>query len=158
MRQRTVLSITLAVLIAGVAAVLVIINRPSTRTVSSQPIVLAPFVGTWGQHEVGLVIESTGTGHFDYSNFKLCPKCSFADAPRSTVDFMLTSVSDGVALGSVTGTDAKPPSDEQSYTKGELVTVKLVVGTPKGKFLQITIGSTRLSNFCNSTSIGECGS
>jgi serine/threonine protein kinase len=120
---------------------------------SPDPAALAPFVGHWGAHEQGIEIDSTGTGNLRYPDFRLCPNCSQANAPRGTVDFTLTSVSNGVASGSVTAS-----SDAQNYGVGDPVTAQIVPGLQgKGVVLQMTIGGTQQLPFCNSTSSGQCG-
>jgi hypothetical protein len=109
------------------------------------------FAGTWGAHEMRLVIDQAGTGHLSYADLALCPKCSFANAPLGTVDFVLTSVTNGVATGRVTAT-----SDPKNDAIGALVHAKLTPGSP-GQLLEVDIGGTTLVSFCNSTSAGQCG-
>ncbi|MGH3850875.1 MAG: hypothetical protein ACRDRT_14435, partial [Pseudonocardiaceae bacterium] len=66
------------------------------------------------------MIRQTGSGHLAYTDLRACPSCSFADAPVSTVDFTLTSVSNDVATGNV-----EASSDEQNVTVGADVTARL---------------------------------
>src|SRR6202043_3235949 len=75
---------------------------PPPATQTPQPAALAPFVGRWERHEESLVIDSTGIGTLTYADVRLCPSCSSADAPAGTLVFTLTSVSNGVASGSLT--------------------------------------------------------
>ena len=98
------------------------------------------------------MIRQSGSGHFTYSDTKACPSCSLADAPIGTVDFTLTSVSNGVAAGSV---DAS--SDEQNVVVGAPVTTQLVAGYPSGQILQMSTGTMQELPFCNDTSTGQCG-
>jgi hypothetical protein len=97
-------------------------------------------------------MDSAGHGHLEYADFSRCPSCSMADSPRSTVDFTLTSVSNGFASGSVIAA-----TDAQQYPIGAQVIATLVPGVPKGEFLQLTIGGGEYRNYCNSTSADECG-
>lgn len=79
-----------------------------------------------------------------------------ADAPTSTVDFTLTSVSDGVASGSVTAAF-------HTERVGAPVLARLAPGldqslVPKGVFLQLNVGGEGYGNYCNDTSDGaDCG-
>ena len=99
------------------------------------------------------MIDSTGTGNLTYADVRLCPSCSSADAPAGTLVFTLTSVSNGVASGSVTAS-----SDAQNHAVGEPVTAQIAPGLQgKGVVLQITIGGIQQVPFCNSTSAGQCG-
>ncbi|MGH3556827.1 MAG: protein kinase domain-containing protein [Mycobacterium sp.] len=115
---------------------------------------LAPFVGSWMAHVGILVIRQTGSGHLAYTDLRACPSCSFADAPVSTVDFTLTSVSNDVATGSV-----EASSDEQNVTVGADVTARLVAGSPSGQIVQISMGRMQQLNFCDKTSdaANQCG-
>jgi hypothetical protein len=126
------------------------IATTTTTTAGLSAAVLAPFVGTWGAHETTLVIDSTGTGHWSYADLTLCPSCSFASAPVSTVVFVLTSGTSADAKGSITSS-----SDPKNYTVGEPLELMLMAGSP-GQLLDVksTGGSTL---FCNSTSAGQCG-
>jgi hypothetical protein len=120
---------------------------------TAQPAALAPFVGTWLKHEEKLDIDGAGTGHWLYADVRLCPTCASAAAPPGTLDFTLTSVSNGVASGSVTAS-----SDPQSGAVGDRVTAKIVPGYQgKGVNLQLTIGASTAEVFCNDTSPGQCG-
>src|ERR1035437_3697826 len=49
----------------------------------------ATFAGTWGAHQTILVINKAGTGDMRYQDVSLCPSCSFANAPTSTLVFVL---------------------------------------------------------------------
>ena len=121
---------------------------------------LAPFVGQWYGMRESVVIDSSGNGHFHYMDFNLCPSCSMADTKYSTVDYTLTSVSNGTASGSVTAS-----SDTQGYTiggssgvlgVGKPVTTKL---SPKssGETLQLTIGGVGEGMFCTAANAHQCG-
>jgi hypothetical protein len=124
---------------------------PATQT--PQPAALVPFVGRWSRHGEALVIDSTGTGSLTYPDVRLCPTCSNADAPEGTLAFTLTSVSNGVATGSVTAS-----SDAQGGAVGDPVTATIVPGFQgKGVNLQLTIDGKQLLPWCNSTSAGQCG-
>jgi hypothetical protein len=98
-----------------------------------------------------LVVSSTGTGQIGYADLTRCPSCSFATAPPGTVGFRLRALSGATAQGAVTAS-----SDPANYTVGEPVVAAVVAGTP-GQLLRLTIGGTRLLDFCNSTSSGQCG-
>jgi hypothetical protein len=121
---------------------------PTTRTTATSPPTtagaagFAGLAGTWGAHEASLVISNSGT---------LCPSCSNASAPTSTVDFTLKPVTTGTANGTVVAS-----SDPKNYTVGESVMVTLKPGSP-GQLLDVKIGGMDLLPFCNSTSAGQCG-
>jgi hypothetical protein len=123
----------------------------STTTRAAIPITLASLAGTWGAHEERLVIDTTGTGHLSYADLTLCPSCSFATAPEGTLVFVLTSISNGKAIGRVTAS-----SDPKNNTVGEAVEATLTKGSP-GQLLNLDIGGHELTAFCNSTSAGQCG-
>ena len=73
-----------------------------------------------------LVINKAGTGDLHYLDISLCPSCSsFANAPWSTLVFVLTSLAQGVATGNVTAT-----SDPKIYAMGATVHVSLTAGSP----------------------------
>jgi hypothetical protein len=118
---------------------------PSTST---NP--LAKIVGTWGAHEVSLVINSAGTGHMKYADLTACPTCSFGTAPVGTLTFVLSTVTSKPAKGTVTAS-----SDLKNYTVGEPVVVTPAAGSP-GQLLHVGIGARSLI-FCNQTSAGQCG-
>jgi RNA polymerase subunit RPABC4/transcription elongation factor Spt4 len=135
-------------------------SRPSYSTPkatrSPQPSVtttgeFASFAGTWGAHEERLVMDDSGTGHLSYADLTACPSCSFGTAPRGTVAFVLTSVTNGGGRGSVTTS-----SDPRNWAIGAPVEVSLSAASP-GQFLDVVIGGKQLTNFCNSTSEGQCG-
>jgi hypothetical protein len=115
---------------------------------------LAPFARTWRAHTQSLVIDTTGTAVLTYTDIRSCASCSMADAPRGTLDFTLTSVSNGVASGTITAS-----SDAQNYPVGEPVTATLTPGTPNGQLLQITFGGEQKGSMCDSTAeeTGQCG-
>ena len=111
----------------------------------------APFAGTWGAHEETLVIDSNGTGTLNYADLTLCPSCSMASAPQGTIEFVLTSVTNGEGMGSVTAS-----SDPSNGAIGAPVEVSLTAASP-GQFLDVVIGGQQFINFCNSSSVGQCG-
>ncbi|TXN32121.1 DUF6777 domain-containing protein [Lacisediminihabitans profunda] len=111
----------------------------------------AAFAGTWETHMGSLVIDASGTGHMNYVDLSLCSSCSIVDAPRSTLDFVLTSVAQGVATGHVTAS-----SDPNGYAVSAPVQVSLSAGTP-GQILNISIAGQLFFPLCNNTSVGQCG-
>jgi hypothetical protein len=126
-------------------------SAPGTGPAPTNPATaMSALAGPWGAHEESLVITNTGSGHLDYADLTACPSCSMASAPLGTIDFVLTAVTNGVATGHVTTS-----SDAAVATVGEPVKASLTPADP-GEFLQLAIGG-RLSNFCNSTSAGQCG-
>jgi hypothetical protein len=112
---------------------------------------LAPFVGTWSGMRESVAIDSTGNAHFRYQDSNACPSCSMADLPYSTLDFALTSVSNGVADGSVTAS-----SGTRSNEVGEPVTVSLSP-QPSGQAITWTIGGKDEGLFCAPAIAGWCG-
>jgi serine/threonine-protein kinase len=106
---------------------------------------LAPFVGIWQAHTQRVVIDTAGNGHLTYRG---CIAC--ATQTDNTVDFTLTSVSNGIASGSVITTS-------DAYYTGKPVTAMVAAGSP-GQMLQLTLGAQQLA-FCNSVAeaAGECG-
>lgn len=125
-------------------------NPPTSPSSPAGANIGATFAGTWGAHETGLVINKAGTGDLHYQDVSLCPSCSLANAPMGTLVFVLTSLAQGVATGNVTAT-----SDPKIWAMGATVHVSLTAGSP-GQILNVVIGG-RLSLFCNSTSVGQCG-
>ena len=121
--------------------------QPSATTAGE----FASFAGTWGAHEESLVIDNSGTGHLSYADLGACPSCSVGSAPRETLEFVLTSVTNGRGTGSVTAS-----SDPRAEAIGAPVGVSLTAASP-GQFLELLIGGNQLTNFCNSTSEGQCG-
>jgi hypothetical protein len=122
---------------------------PTTQTSGSPS--YASLAGTWGAHEMTLTISSNGSGDLKYADLTLCPDCSFASAPVSTMAFALTSLSGNTATGTVTAS-----SDTANYAVGAPVTAMLTPGSP-GQLLQLQVGGKSLVPFCNSTSVGQCG-
>ncbi len=128
-------------------------SSTTTTVAGLSAAVLAPFVGTWGAHSTfisNLMVNSTGTGHLNYGDSTLCPSCCVACAPVSTLVFMLTSGTNGDAMGSITAS-----SDLKNYTVGEAVELILMAGSP-GQILEVK-STGRSTLFCNSTSAGQCG-
>jgi hypothetical protein len=124
--------------------------RASTSTTTG-PASVAVFAGTWRAHEMILVITNAGIGHLGYPDLTTCPSCSEGTAPAGSIDFMLTSVANGVAAGRVTAS-----SDVRNWALGLPVQVTLAAGSP-GQLLNIKIGGKPLVAFCNGTSAGQCG-
>lgn len=96
-------------------------------------------------------MDNSGTGHLSYQDLTACPSCSMASAPEGTIEFVLTSVTNGEGSGSVTAS-----SDPRNGVIGAPVEVSLRAASP-GQFLDVVIGGSQLTNFCNSTSEGQCG-
>ena len=133
-------------------------DTPSTTkpTVTASPPTtptgeFASFAGTWSAHEDSLVMDNSGTGHLSYRDLAACPSCSMASAPEGTIEFVLTSVTNGEGTGSVTAS-----SDPRNGLIGAPVEVSLRAASP-GQFLDVVIGGSQFTNFCNSTSEGQCG-
>jgi hypothetical protein len=113
---------------------------------------LAPFVGTWSGMRESVVIDETGHAHFHYMDSNACQgPCSMADIPYSTLDFVLTSVSNGVAGGSVTAS-----SGTRNKEVGEPVTVTLKP-QPSGQAIGWTIGGKDEGLFCERAIAAWCG-
>lgn len=129
------------------------VSATTTFNLPALPATLASFADSWGSPTGRVDIDNTGHGHFEYQDPSRCPQCrARVEFPYSTVDFTLTSVSNGVASGSVTET-----SNPQNYAVGQPVTAKLVAAKTlmpgrSGELLDMSIGGF----FCNSTSIGLC--
>jgi len=85
-----------------------------------------------------IVIDLTGQGHFHYMT--ACASCSMADMPYSTMDFTLTSVSNGTASGSVT------TSSDPQFPVGEPVAATLA---PQDT-IQWAVGGKNVGLFCGS--------
>jgi serine/threonine protein kinase len=111
---------------------------PSEQT-STVPVGLGPFEGTWTAHKQKLVIQPSGAANLSYQ--------------AGSLDFTLTSVSNGVASGSITATS------DISYQVGEAVTAKITPGVPNGQLLVMTIGGEQLLPMCDSDAEagGQCG-
>jgi hypothetical protein len=123
----------------------------STTMAGDAPTWIASFAGTWHAHEMILVINNAGAGHLTYPDLTACPSCSEGTAPAGTLDLMLTSVTNGVAVGSVTAS-----SDVRNWALGSPVQVTLTAGSP-GQLLNVSVGGKQLVAFCNGTSAGQCG-
>jgi hypothetical protein len=85
-----------------------------------------------------IVIDPTGHGHFHY--MMACASCSMADMPYNTLDFTLTSVSNGTANGVVTASSDPqfPVGEPVAATLGEQDTIRWAVG---GKDVGLFCGS-----------------
>ena len=124
---------------------------PPASTSTTAATSVAAFAATWRAHEMVLVITSTGVGHLTYPDLTACPSCSEGTAPAGSIDFMLTSVTNGVAAGHVTAS-----SDVRNWALGLPVQITLSAGSP-GQLLNVKIGGKQLVAFCNGTSAGQCG-
>ena len=130
---------------------------PTTTTLAPTTTTLTPagefasFAGSWNGGGETLSMDNIGTGHLSYPDTTICPSCSMADAPQGTLEFVLTSVTNGEGAGSVTAS-----SDPSNGAIGAPVEVSLTAASP-GQFLDVVIGGRQLINFCNSTSAGQCG-
>ena len=125
--------------------------RASMSTTAGAATSVAAFAATWRAHEMILVITRTGIGHLTYPDLTACPSCSEGTAPAGTIDFMLTSATNGVAVGRVTAS-----SDQRNWALGLPVQATLAAGSP-GQLLNVKIGGKQLVAFCNGTSAGQCG-
>ena len=99
---------------------------------------LAPFAREWDGMRESVVIDLTGHGRFHY--MMACATCSMAEMPYNTMDFTLTSVSNGTASGSVTA------SSDPRFPVGEPVVVTL---GPQDT-IQWTAGGKNEGLFCGS--------
>lgn len=124
---------------------------PGASTSTTAPTSVAAFAATWRAHEMILVITSAGAGHLTYPDLTACPSCAEGTAPVGTLDFMLTTITNGAAAGRVTAS-----SDLRNWAVGLAVRVTLVAGSP-GELLNVKIGGKQLIAFCNGTSAGQCG-
>jgi hypothetical protein len=88
----------------------------------------AAFAREWVGMRESVTIEVTGHGRFHY--MAECASCSMSEMPYKTMDFMLTSVSNGTASGSVTvSSDPRFPVGEQVVvTLGPQDTIKWTAG------------------------------
>jgi len=123
----------------------------STSATAGGPTSVSAFAATWRAHEMLLAITNAGAGHLTYPDLTACPSCPESTAPAGSLDFMLTSVTNGVAAGRVTAS-----SDVRNWALGLPVQVTLAPGSP-GLLLNVKIGGKQLVAFCNGTSAGQCG-
>lgn len=130
----------------GIAAALAL-----APTASADVPGLAPFVGNWSGLRESVVIDNTGHAQFHYMDSNACQSCSMANVPYSTMDFVLTSVSNNVASGSVTAS-----SGTRSSEVGEPVIVTLKP-QQSGETIQWTIGGKDEGLFCSSANASWCG-
>jgi hypothetical protein len=112
---------------------------------------LAPFVGEWDGMRESVVIDHTGHAHFHYMDFKSCTSCAMAGMPYNDLYFVLTSVSNGVASGTVTGS-----SGSRNAQVGQRVTVTLKP-QPPGQAIEWTIGGQGEGLFCAPAISSWCG-
>ena len=115
---------------------------------------MSALAGTWDAQGRGLVITNTGAGHMTYADLSKCNNCSFADAPQTTVDFVLTTVASGGAAGHVTDS-----SDPAHWAVGAPVKASLTPASP-GQFLALVINGYMVpygAYYCDSTAVGQCG-
>jgi hypothetical protein len=110
----------------------------STPTASAVQSGLASFAREWRGMRQSIVIDLAGHGHFHY--MMACATCSMAEMPYSTLDFTITSVSDGAASGSVTA------SSDPQHPVGEPVAATL---GPQDT-IRWTLGGKNLGLFCGS--------
>jgi serine/threonine protein kinase len=89
---------------------------------------LAPFAREWRGMRESVVIDLTGHGHFHY--MMACAACSMAEMPYNTLDFTLTSVSNGTASGSVSSSSDPhfPVGEPVAATLGPQDTIQWAVG------------------------------
>lgn len=168
-----VAAVVVLVGLAGVTGYLLLQHKPAAQTPTAQPAPpapavvpsataspgatapdWAPFLGHWsGGHSGALDVRSDGTGLWRYDDRSTCPDSGLAGCGIvATVDFRLTSLSDGTATGSVTA--ASNPNNDRV---GE--PVKIVLGTGlqgKGVVLAVSISRMQGWNFCNETSPHYC--
>ena len=123
----------------------------STSATAGGPTSVRAFAATWRAHGMLLSITNAGAGHLTYPDLTACPSCPESTAPAGSLDFTLTSVSNGVAAGRVTAS-----SDVRNWALGLPVQVTLAAGSP-GQLLNVKIGGKQLVAFCNGTSAGQCG-
>ena len=97
-------------------------------------------------------------------DFVACPSCSEADAPLNTIAFTLTSVAGHQATGAITsstdadGQDQNGNTVDGAYAAGVRVEVQVMATSP-GRVVMLTIGVTRLGQFCDAAAgaASECG-
>ncbi len=111
---------------------------PSTSAASADVAGLAPFAREWRGMRQSVVIDATGHGHFHY--MMACASCSMADMPYGTLDFVLISVTNGTASGSVTA------SSDPENPVGEPVAATLA---PQDT-IQWAVGGRNVGLFCGS--------
>jgi hypothetical protein len=112
---------------------------------------LAPFVGEWDGKRESVIIDHTGHAHYHYMDTKSCTSCAMADMPYNDMYFVLTSVSNGVASGSVTGS-----SGSRNAQVGQRVTVTLTPQQP-GRAIEWTIGGLDEGLYCAPAIASWCG-
>jgi hypothetical protein len=115
---------------------------------------IAPFVGHWGGgHSGGINIQSDGTGQWVYSDTRTCPNARLAGCGiTGTTDFMLTSVANGTANGSVTA--SSDPTDGAGVGSPRSIVLGSANGT--GVVLNVSMGKMKGWGFCNNTSPHWC--
>lgn len=115
---------------------------------------LTPFVGSWHAHASGLEIEPSGSGSLTYADLSACPTaCSYGSAPAATVRFILTSVSNGGAAGTVIAS-----TDIENDKVGEQVLIDLESVPGTGSVLHVNMGKMKDFPFCTPASTNYCGS
>jgi hypothetical protein len=110
----------------------------SAPTASALPAGLASFAREWRGMRETIVIDLAGHGRFHY--MMACATCSMAEMPYNTMDFTITSVSDGAASGSVTA------SSDPQHPIGEPVAATL---GPQDT-IRWTLGGKNVGLFCGS--------
>ncbi len=108
---------------------------------------MAPFVGIWQAHTQRIVIDNAGTGHLMYEG---CTACT--TQTQNNLDFTLTSVTNGIAHGSITA------SSDAGYQAGQPVTATVTAGSP-GQLLEMTVNGLMMLPLCNNAAeaTGQCG-
>jgi serine/threonine-protein kinase len=120
-------------------------TAPPSAVASAGAAELAPFAREWRGMRQRVVINSSGDGHFIYMGN--CESCrTMAEMPYYTLDFMLTSVSNGTASGRVTA------SSDPNHPVGESVTATL---TPPDTILW-ALGGNDPGLYCGSNT-SYCG-
>lgn len=104
----------------------------------------ASFAREWDGMRQSNSLDRGGHGHFRY--MMSCASCSMADMPYNTIDFTLTSVSNGTANGNVTS------SSDPRFPVGEPVAGTLA---PQDT-IQWVIGGKDMGLYCGSNS-SRCG-
>jgi hypothetical protein len=112
---------------------------------------VAPFVGEWDGMRETVVIDGTAHAHFHYMDSRSCPNCVVADMPYNTMDFVLTSVSNGVASGTVT---ASSGTRKSQIGQRVIVTLK---PQPSGRAIGWSIGGLDEGLYCAPAIANWCG-
>lgn len=136
---------------AALAALGIVTGLALAPSASADVAGLDPFIGTWkcsrvtGNTGERLVIDDDGVGVDTWPDVRLSPNGDPGNAPRTSVTYVFTAVTNGVASGSVTDS-----SDPQSAVVGTPVTAKVV-----GSTIQYDIGDVKRVGLTNDNS-GPC--